>query len=188
MTNCTAAKARVFAMLDADGDGVISRKEYLARTENVVRATGRRPDDPLVAAARSAGARAWASMDADGDGGVTFEQYAAWAGAEAFDTVCRPTLGLLFDLADTDGDGTVDRTQFLALREALGNPAGNAEAAFEALDTDGDGRITRAAYLAGIRAHVTGEGSAMGAALYRSGAADRPPPVSGSAGPTEPGR
>lgn len=90
-------------MLDADGDGVISKAEYSARVERVTLATGRTDDDPLVIAARANGARAWAAMDADGDGGVTFDEYAAWAGAEAFDTVCEPVLGGLFDLADTDG-------------------------------------------------------------------------------------
>ncbi|MFG3506853.1 EF-hand domain-containing protein [Streptomyces sp. NPDC047821] len=167
----TLAKRRVFAMLDADGDGVVSRHEYLARTKHVVAATGRTEDDPLVVAARVAGERAWASMDANGEGRMTFDAYAAWAGTEAFDSVCEPTLGALFDLADTDADGTLTRSEFIALREALGNPAGNARAAFEALDTDGDGRVSREQYLASIREHVTGEGSPMGDALYGDGKA-----------------
>ncbi|WP_317453779.1 EF-hand domain-containing protein [Streptomyces sp. CBMA152] len=162
----TLAKRRVFAMLDADGDGIVSRHEYLARTKHVVAATGRKEDDPLVIAARVAGEQAWASMDANGDGGVTFDEYAAWAGDEAFASVCAPTLGALFDLADADADGALTRSEFTVLREALGNPADHAHAAFDALDTDGDGRISREQYLASIRDHVTGEGSPMGDALY----------------------
>ncbi|MGK5549466.1 EF-hand domain-containing protein [Streptomyces sp. URMC 127] len=162
----TSAKARVFVMLDADGDGIISQDEYLARTTNVVRATGRAEDDPLVVAARAGGRQAWAAMDANGDGKVTFEEYDAWAGAEAFDTVCRPVLGGLFDLADSDGDGALTRPEFTALREALGNPPDHAHAAFEVLDADGDGLVSRDDYLASIRAHVAGEGSAVGQALY----------------------
>ncbi|MBH1937372.1 EF-hand domain-containing protein [Streptomyces sp. AV19] len=161
-----AAKRLVFAMLDTDGDGIVSRAEYAARVERVTRATGRAADDPLVLAARTVGERAWAAMDADGDGGMTFDEYAAWAGAEAFDTVCEPVLGALFDLADSDADGSLALPEFTALRTALGNPAGNAEAAFAALDTDGDGRVVRADYIASIRAHVTGEESPMGEALY----------------------
>lgn len=162
-----AAKRLVFAMLDTDGDGIVSRAEYAARAERVARATGRTPDDPLVVIARTAGERAWAAMDANGDGGLTFDEYAAWAGAEAFDTVCEPVLGALFDLADADGDGLLGLAEFTALRTALGNPAGNAEAAFAALDADGDGRVVRDDYVASIRAHVTGENSPMGEALYR---------------------
>lgn len=167
--NHSTAKGRVFVMLDADGDGVISQQDYLSRTERVALATGRKADDPLVVTARASGERAWASMDADGDGRVTFEEYAAWAGAEAFESVCRGTLAALFDLADADEDGALDRSEFTALREALGNPAGNADAAFDALDSDGDGRVVRDDYLESIRAHVIGEGSPMGDALYGYG-------------------
>jgi Ca2+-binding EF-hand superfamily protein len=164
--NETAAKRLVFAMLDADGDGIISKDEYSARAERVTLASGRTDDDPLVVAARTAGERAWASMDANGDGGVTFDEYAAWAGAEAFDTVCRPVLGALFDLVDTDMDGALDLSEFTMLRTALGNPASNIETAFAALDTNGDGHISRDDYLASVRAHITGDTSPMGEALY----------------------
>lgn len=165
------AKRLVFTMLDADGDGVISKDEYAARADRVTRASGRTEDDPLVVTARTAGARAWAAMDADGDGGVTFEEYAAWAGAEAFDTVCEPVLSALFDLVDADADGALDLPEFTALRTALGNPVDNIEAAFAALDSKCDGYIRRADYLASVRAHVSGESSPMGEALYSIGKA-----------------
>ncbi|MFE0047703.1 EF-hand domain-containing protein [Streptomyces albireticuli] len=165
----TEAKRLVFAMLDADGDGIVSKDEYSARAERVARASGRSGDDPLVVAARAAGERAWAAMDANGDGGVTFDEYEAWAGADAFDTVCEPVLGALFDLADADADGALDVHEFTTLRTALGNPADNIRSAFEALDTDGDGRVDRDDYLASIRAHVTGGNSPMGKALYGGG-------------------
>ncbi|WP_031063728.1 EF-hand domain-containing protein [Streptomyces sp. NRRL WC-3742] len=161
-----APKARIYAMLDTDGDGVASRHDYFVRIERARQATGRDEDDPLVAIARATGERAWAAMDANGDGVVTYEEYAAWVDAEKFDTVCRYALGALFDLADADADGALDRAQFTLLRQALGNRAGNADAAFEALDGDGDGRVGRAEYLAAIRAYVTGEDSPMGHALY----------------------
>lgn len=170
----TAAQKLVFAMLDADGDGIVSREEYMARTRNVALAMGLKEDDRLVVTARTLGERACASMDADGDGGMTFDEYAAWAGAEAFDTVCAPVLGALFDLADTDRDGALGLSEFTALRTALNNPATNAEAAFAALDTDADGRVGRDDYIASIRAHVTGEGSPMGRALYHRPLSDVP--------------
>ncbi|MBT2442940.1 EF-hand domain-containing protein [Streptomyces sp. ISL-36] len=160
------AKAHIFAMLDVDGDGAISREEYLTRPDRAAAASGRGSDDPLVAVARSAHERVYASMDANGDGRVTFEEYAAWAGAESFEKVCRPALGSLFDLADTDADGSLDRGEFTRLREALGNPADNAGAAFDALDADGDGRVDRDAYLASIRAYVTEGASGMAEALH----------------------
>lgn len=159
-------KARIYAMLDTDGDGVASRDDYFVRIERTRLATGRSEDDPLVVAARARGERAWAAMDANGDGVMTYEEYAGWVDGEKFDTICQYALGALFDMADADQDGALDRSQFTMLRQALGNPAGNADAAFEALDGDGDGRVGRAEYLAAIRAYVTGEDSPMGHALY----------------------
>ncbi|MEV0123070.1 EF-hand domain-containing protein [Streptomyces sp. NPDC050703] len=160
------AKRHIFSMLDVDGDGVISRQEYLTRPERAAQAAGRSGDDPLVAVARTAHEQVFASMDADQDGRVTFAEYEAWAGGQAFDEVCRPALGSLFDLADTDNDGHLDRAEFTELRHALGNPVGNARAAFDALDEDGDGRIDRDAYLAQIRSFVTEGSSSMARALH----------------------
>ncbi|MFI0924734.1 EF-hand domain-containing protein [Streptomyces sp. NPDC021012] len=159
-------KARIYAMLDTDGDGVASKHDYFVRIERAQRATGRGDDDPLVIAARATGERAWAAMDANGDGVMTYEEYIAWVDADKFDNICQYALGALFDLADADQDGTLDRAQFTMLRQALGNRADNADAAFDALDADGDGRVGRAEYLASIRAYVTGDESPMGVALY----------------------
>ncbi|MGA4844956.1 EF-hand domain-containing protein [Streptomyces sp. G5(2025)] len=160
-----AARKDVFRMLDVDGDGVISREEYLARPERAAERLGRDASDPLVAVARSSHERVFSSMDADGDGKVAFGEYAAWAGAQTFDEVCRDALGSLFDLADTDADGMLDRVEFARLREVLGNRADNAAEAFDALDTDGDGRIDRDAYLSAIRAFVSDGTSPMYEAL-----------------------
>ncbi|WP_107474921.1 MULTISPECIES: EF-hand domain-containing protein [unclassified Streptomyces] len=155
------AKRRIFAMLDADGDGVITRAEYLARVERAASACGREPQDPLVEAARAAHREVFRQMDGDGDGGVTFEEYRDWAGHDAFEQSCRPALGSLFDLADSDGDGRLTRQEFTRLRAATGNTTDGAAAAFAALDTDGDGTVDRAAYLLAIRDFVTSGASPM---------------------------
>ncbi|WP_223267495.1 EF-hand domain-containing protein [Streptosporangium nondiastaticum] len=162
----TTARERVFAMMDADGDGVIAAHDYLSRVDRTVLATERTEDDPLVVAARTEAHKAWGSMDADGDGKLTFDEYNAWVGADKFDNVCRFALGALFDLADADGDGALGKAEFTLLRTALNNPPGNAAAAFDALDADGDGRVGRDAYLASIRAYIVGDSSPMGEVLY----------------------
>ncbi|MEU1817036.1 EF-hand domain-containing protein [Streptomyces roseifaciens] len=164
--NGIVAKRLVFAVLDTDGDGVISRDDYFTRIDRLTAATKRSEEDPMVVHARAAGERAWAEMDADGDGRMTEDEYLAWVGVEAFDTICSPALGALFDLADTDQDGSLNRTEFITLRTALGTRAGSAEVAFELLDADGDERVSRDDYLMAIRTHIAGEDTAAGAVLY----------------------
>ncbi|MFF3006460.1 EF-hand domain-containing protein [Kitasatospora sp. NPDC057940] len=166
-----AAKRRIFTMLDTDGDGVITHGEYLARVDRAASACGRGPKDPLVTAARAAHQEVFRQMDGDGDGGVTFEEYRSWAGHEAFEESCRPALGSLFDLADSDNDGRLTRREFTRLRAATGNTADGATAAFGALDTDGDGTVDRATYLAAIHDFLT-TGSSPMADAYPDGHPD----------------
>ncbi|GAA1964107.1 EF-hand domain-containing protein [Kitasatospora viridis] len=162
------SKRRIFAMLDADGDGVISQAEYFARVDRVAAALGREDRDPLVEAARAAHEDVWWQMDADRDLGVTFEEYAAWAGHDAFEESCRPALRSLFDLADADGDGRLDRGEFTRLRAAMGNAEVDADTAFDALDADRDGLVERDDYLLGIRDFLTTGRSPM-ADVYGTG-------------------
>ncbi|MEV5341984.1 EF-hand domain-containing protein [Streptomyces sp. NPDC052676] len=155
---------RIFAMLDVDGDGAITRTEYLARVDRVASAMGRDPHHPVVAASRAAHEVVFQDMDADHNGRVTFEEYRTWVGHDAFERSCRPALGSLFDIADTDADGLLNRDEFTRLRTAAGNAATDADAAFDALDADRDGLVDRDAYLTGIRDFVTTGSSPMAAA------------------------
>lgn len=159
------AKRRIFAMLDVDGDGTVSKGEYLARVDRVASAVGRTVDDPAVAAARLAHEAVWQDMDADADGHVTFEQYRDWAGPETFERTCRSVLGSMFDLADADADGRLNRNEFRCLRTAMGNAEDGVDEAFDNLDADGDGLVERDDYLEAIRGFVI-DGSAAMAPAY----------------------
>lgn len=159
---------RIFAMLDVDGDGAVTHAEYLARVDRVALAMGRDAHHPVVATSRAAHEAVFQDMDANHDGRVTFEEYRSWVGHDAFERSCRPALGSLFDIADSDADGHLDRDEFIRMRSAAGNEETGADAAFDALDTDGDGLIDRDAYLAAIRTFVTMGDSPM-AAAYGTG-------------------
>ncbi|MEU0936368.1 EF-hand domain-containing protein [Embleya sp. NPDC005971] len=159
---------RIFAMLDVDGDGAITHEEYLARVDRVASAVGRDAHHPVVVASRAAHEAVFQDMDADHDGRVTFEEYRSWVGHDAFERSCRPALGSLFDIADADADGRLDRAEFIRLRAAGGNAEADAAVAFDALDNDRDGLVDRDAYLAGIRNFVT-MGSSPMAAAYGTG-------------------
>ncbi|MET8294191.1 EF-hand domain-containing protein [Streptomyces sp. NPDC005180] len=77
----------------------------------------------------------------------------------------HPGIRRVLGLADTDGDGALERAEFARLREVLGNAPGNAATAFDALDADGDGRVGREEYLSAIRAFVVDGTSPMYDAL-----------------------
>lgn len=155
---------RIFAMLDVDGDGAITRAEYLARVDRVASALGRDAHDPVVIESRAAHEAVFEDMDANHDGRVTFEEYRGWVGHETFERSCRRALGSLFDIADTDADGRLNRTEFARLRTAAGNAETDVDAAFDALDGDRDELIDRDTYLTGIRDFVTTGASPMAAA------------------------
>ncbi|WP_237293231.1 MULTISPECIES: EF-hand domain-containing protein [Streptomyces] len=95
-------------------------------------------------------------------------------------------MGSLFDLADANGDGALDRAEIARLRRVLGNTAENAATAFDAVDTDADGRISQDEYISSIRAFV-GEGASpmYEAVVATSG---RHPPAPGSAPGPAPAR
>ncbi|MFH8407142.1 EF-hand domain-containing protein [Streptomyces sp. NPDC018019] len=155
---------RIFAMLDVDGDGAITHAEYLSRVDRVASAMARDAHHPVVTTARAAHEAVFADMDADHDGRVTFEEYRTWVGHDTFERSCRPALGSLFDIADADADGRLNRDEFVRMRTAAGNAGADAATAFDALDTDGDGLIDRDAYLTGIKQFVTADNSPMAAA------------------------
>ncbi|MEN2424263.1 EF-hand domain-containing protein [Streptomyces rimosus] len=158
---------RIFTMLDVDGDGAITHAEYLARVDRVASAMGRDAHHPVVAASRAAHEAVFKDMDSDRDGRVTFEEYRTWVGHDAFERSCRPALGSLFDIADIDADGRLNRDEFVRLRTAAGNAGTDATAAFDVLDTD-DGLLDRDTYLASIKKFVT-TGSSPMAAAYGAG-------------------
>ncbi|MFI8931771.1 EF-hand domain-containing protein [Streptomyces sp. NPDC053474] len=167
---------RIFATLDVDGDGAITRAEYLGRVDRVAAAAGRSAEHPVVAASRAAHEAVFADMDGDGDGRVTFDEYRSWVGHDAFERSCRPALGSLFDIADADGH--LNRQEFTRPRTAAGNAESGVDAAFDALDTDRDGLVERGAYLAGIHDFVTHGSSPHGGGVRRPATGARNPPLS----------
>lgn len=93
-----AARAKLFARLDANSDGVVDEHE----TERLRDAIMNR-----ATAMQARLANQMRRLDTSGDGKVSQDEFRARA--------------LFFDLADRDGDGTLSAAEFLAIRSSVFN-------------------------------------------------------------------
>jgi len=125
-----AAEARAaehFAALDTDGDGLISREEFLAGRWH---GPGRKPDAQTREARRAERETAlFERLDLDGDGQLSREEFdrGALRGQRR-----APDRAAMFDRLDRDGDGYLSRQE-------LPDPV----VRLRAMDTDRDGMVTR---------------------------------------------
>merc|ERR1719265_148645 len=107
---------------DADGDGIITEKEYI----EAAKAKGMSEEEAK---------EHFDAMDTDGDGVVTEEQLAA-AREKTKDAAAD------FIAADSDGDGMLSEEEFMAAAAEKGIPDEEALEMFKRMDKDGDGQIS----------------------------------------------
>ncbi len=150
-----------FGDLDRDGDGRVTRAEYLAFGRALFRAIDRNGDGVMTKAEQGrfrpgragpepgpAPDRVFAALDRDGDGAVTAAEIAA-------------TRAAAFDWADLNEDGVITRDEFrmkgggqagalppeLERRLMRGRP----DPRFAEIDRDGDGRLSRPEFVDAAR-------------------------------------
>ncbi|MEU3460457.1 EF-hand domain-containing protein [Streptomyces sp. NPDC006733] len=147
---------RWFRAADIDGDGVITRQDVVMMGDRYIQARNMLPDSPQVQRMRDTMHRFWEFVigraDADKDDRVTLTELTE-AFATTFDDRAHypedlaPVADLFFDLADGDGDGAVNRTEFTHIFGSTGRaPDRECAAVFDALDLDASGKLSRAEY------------------------------------------
>ncbi|MFD5559021.1 EF-hand domain-containing protein [Streptomyces sp. NPDC127068] len=124
-----------FALLDADGNGVLERSDFETLAERVIAASGVEESTRKAAAVREAHLAYWQGLsdqaDSNNDGVVDFDEYVAVVHQqETFEQYVRPYIRALVALADGDDDGWVGHDAFSAIMTAVGFPRANSEAAF----------------------------------------------------------
>ncbi|MFB4292602.1 EF-hand domain-containing protein [Nonomuraea sp. ATR24] len=142
---------RNFKDLDTDGDGALTRDDYVALAERRCTAAGVAPDSPQGRSVVEAYAATWASharaMDLDHDEQITLDEYVrsfeSMVRSGTMSQVLAPMFRATFELADRDGDGALAAEEFRAL---WSRPADGLAAAFQEADADGDGRISYEEY------------------------------------------
>jgi Ca2+-binding EF-hand superfamily protein len=143
----------IFALLDADADGVITFDDLAAlgiRVCEQLRIAGNAQAAAILDGYASWWEQLQADCDADGDGRISraeFTQVMLGAGGDRQGHDIQRTgklIRLFADALDADGDGFIEPTEYLAFFGATpGLDPQMVEAAFEHLDADGDGRISR---------------------------------------------
>jgi Ca2+-binding EF-hand superfamily protein len=132
----------VFGLFDANGNGHLDPDDFELMAHNVNEAAAR-SGEAEKAAMTAAFRQYWVTLagelDADHDGRITFEEFKACVLApERFDETVAEFARSLSVLGDPDGDGRVERPDFMALMLAIGFARPNIDSLFDALDPVGD--------------------------------------------------
>ncbi len=155
---------RMFGLLDRDTNNVLEYEDLLGYASRLMSAFSTVPTDPKGQAVLDGFHVFWqlllSSIDLDGDRKITIDEWRAGmtaafiADGGGFERGLRPAAQAVMALADTDGDGTVSRTEFQASAEAMGVAAGDREVAFDHLDTDGSGTLSVDELVGAVKEYV----------------------------------
>ncbi|QKW26050.1 EF-hand domain-containing protein [Streptomyces seoulensis] len=145
----------VFSLFDADGNGCLEADDFDLMGERVV-AAAPKADDAAKGALLASLRRYWttllAELDANGDGRISPEEFEACVlSPERFEATIDEFARALSAIGDPEGDGFVDRPDFVALMTAIGFRRANIEALFEAFGPVAGDRIPVEVWAEGIR-------------------------------------
>ncbi|XVS60672.1 EF-hand domain-containing protein [Actinosynnema sp. CA-299493] len=169
---------RAFAVFDVDGDGVVGWEDFSATARGVGREFGLGVESPEVRNLVAAYREVWeyvAGADLDADGVVSrgeFREAHESGRLSAGELVERWLVASArnFELADRDGDGALDGSEFAGIYRGSGVTDPQVAAiAFAGMDVDGDGRVDRAEFQAHVRGFFTAEDASVKGARMLSG-------------------
>lgn len=141
----------IFEILDTNGDGTITRDDFESKAEQVTALfdlTGTATAEEIHTSLTSWWDQLRANYDRNDDGVVTREEFVQAHGSTDGDpeTFYRQKVdqlvGVVARAVDKDGDGYIDKAEYLRLFSVSGLPGETVQNGFEALDTDNDGRVS----------------------------------------------
>lgn len=149
-----------FSLLDATGDGYVTRDDYEAFGLRLVQAFGQPPGSPAALAVREGYRRLWRALadraETDDDGRISEAEFVAWIGAvsddDGFDDEIAPLAQAVVALADDDADGVLTEPELRRLLAACGLSAAQSQRVFAELDLDASASVDTAELVAAIRA------------------------------------
>lgn len=181
---------RLLSKIDADGSGGVSDTELQGLLDDVAKKTG--------VSSQTSAADLVKQYDADGDGSLNADELGqtmqsvlppppstmAFAQSRSGDSSSGTGRAGddLFGKVDSDGDGSVSKTELQALLEAMSGGTASqmgvsSDEVFSQLDADGDGSLSEAEFDSGRPSGAGGEAGGMQAM------GGMPPPPGGPGGP-----
>lgn len=145
--------ARMFDVLDVNGDGHIGVADYMRRVEALAHLRGWSDESSEYSRNMRFALEEWQSLsesaDVNDDGEVSRAEFLRYGDTflddrDAVRAYARGDVQLLFDAMDTDGDGKITRDEYRAYLEVCRVDASAADVFFAHADLNEDGRITRA--------------------------------------------
>ncbi|HEX4814690.1 MAG TPA: EF-hand domain-containing protein [Nonomuraea sp.] len=151
-----------FADLDTDGDGYLTRYDYMALAQRRLQQAGVTADTPEGEAVVDAFRNAWdthvRALDLDRDGRISKDEYVrsfeALVSDGSLDSVLTPISEATFALIDRDRDGWITPEEFGSV---WNRPGADLTSAFARADADGDGLISVEEYTRARRGLLIGE-------------------------------
>jgi Ca2+-binding EF-hand superfamily protein len=119
-TKIKARQEEMFAKMDTDGDGTISKAEFtaFAQQQKQAESTDGKPSADEI----------FSQMDADSDGSVSKAEFQAFKPPKPPESQGQADLSKMFSKIDTDGDGTISKSEFATFLEQLESEATSSSA------------------------------------------------------------
>ncbi|MFF9073562.1 EF-hand domain-containing protein [Streptomyces sp. NPDC014735] len=169
MTNALA-KDRLrkrFARWDVDGNGLLELEDFRQEAARIVSGFGATPDSPGVRALHDAFEALYTHLAEQSGSSVqegiseqgflqATEQLLFTEGEAAFNRALSPVVKALVTLSDSDGDGSLDATEFEAWLAGIGLPRTEAAETFGKIDANGDGKLSEDELLRVVREYHYG--------------------------------
>ncbi len=150
--------ARMFDMMDMDGDGRVARSDFTRRVDALAGLRGWDSESPPYQRNLGFAIEEWEglreSADAD-DNGRYAEVYLD--DRSAIRAFARGDAQLLFDSMDADGDGKITLDEYRTYLQVCGLDPSMADAFFRHADLNEDGKVTRAEMAHAVEEYLTSE-------------------------------